>query len=253
MKKYPCCPRNLSNIVLTLGIATPGNRFFFWKLLGTWSIRTDAHEGYPCMKQHTWEDVCVIWGVFLQEEKIKNTIPLLIVNRSNWILNLGWILVFLLCSQPSNQYLVHVMNAFQSVNPSSSPEFLQPQICAILFCSELVLYLLLEIIWVNILCYFDCWCILWLWHSFPQAQQGFTREPTAWQILQDSVLCIRYGSAPIAGKLVTYFKPLGRFINQRDYSSVHIYLRKVLLCVLLNTILLYSLGLSLCWTSGYPG
>lgn len=38
----PCCLINLINIFLTLGIATPGNKFFFWKLLGTWSIRTDT-------------------------------------------------------------------------------------------------------------------------------------------------------------------------------------------------------------------
>lgn len=46
------------------------------------------------------------------------------------------------------------MNVFQSVNPSHTPEFLQPQICAILFCSEQVLHFLFEITGINTPCDF---------------------------------------------------------------------------------------------------
>lgn len=42
---------------------------------------------------------------------------------------------------------------------------------------------------------------------------------------------------------------LGRLVDERDYSGIYMHLRKVLPCVLLNAILFYSCGLSICWAS----
>lgn len=150
----PCCPRNLSNIVLTLGIATKGNRFFFWKLLGTWSIRTDARIPM-CETAHVGGCKCNLRGFPTGGEDKKHYSKISILRNTyckrkylNFKSGLNPCVPAVFPS-PIINVLVYIMNAFQSVNPSNSPKFLQPQICAILFCSELVLYFLLEMIWIN--------------------------------------------------------------------------------------------------------